>query len=123
MTAKTVLDTVPVAAREALRLLKLGDPRDDLPGDSELWLRLFRFAATQAREQHGLFFALWGMRCMGMRLERDGARWRLRPTIGPEGFETGAAYREARERHLVPLKRDIERALDELAAEESGLGS
>ncbi len=82
----------------------LADPRPDL-GDGALFARLLALAyRLDGDDPGGLFGALHGLRCLGLRVGTDFGRARLL------AGELGAEYPALREAHLLP-RADRLRAL------------
>ncbi len=74
------------------------DPRPDLREDARLWRWLLREAKTRDREagakpRDSLLRALVDLRRLGARLEAVGDRYRIWPTIGPDGWEDWGAWK------------------------------
>lgn len=84
------------------------DPRPDIDGDRQLWVTLF---AESDRVSPNLSDALFGLRCVGARLEPTESGYVLRPHIdasGNCGFKDWAEYRDQADNwlkpHVGPLK-------------------
>ena len=89
-----------------------GDPRPDLPEDSELWARLLKLAA---RENSDLVAILHAFRCLGTRIRQGRSGYVLRPDVAPIwAWPSREEYEEERDRWLKPHRREITSLLKRL---------
>ena len=78
------------------------DPRPDIDGDARLWVTLFLEAD---KVNYKLSDALFGLRCVGARLEKNDTGYVLRPVIdetGNCGFKDWVEYRDQADKWLKP---------------------
>lgn len=79
------------------------DPRTDIDGDKELWVTLF---VEADKINSNLSDALFGLRCVGAKLEPKELGYVLRPHIdasGNCGFKDWAEYRDQADKWLKPF--------------------
>jgi hypothetical protein len=92
------------------------DPRPDIDEDKLLWVTLFLEAD---RVNYKLSDALFGLRCVGARLEKTDTGYVLRPVIDPTGncgFKDWAEYREQADKWLKPFLGPLKGLLRDLEA-------
>ena len=90
------------------------DPRPDIDDDWTLWIALF---AETDKKAPMLSDALFGLRCVGARLEKKESGYVLRPYIdatGDCGFADWTEYREEADKWLKPFMGPLKKLLASL---------